>query len=46
METVRDACWHEEALHIGYAGKNQAVSGRVILPLAVIYTDRTQMVLA
>ncbi|MBB3951605.1 helix-turn-helix transcriptional regulator [Aureimonas jatrophae] len=46
METVRGACWREEALEIGYVDQNGAVSTRSILPLAVVYTDRTQTVLA
>ncbi|WP_019998690.1 helix-turn-helix transcriptional regulator [Aureimonas ureilytica] len=46
MEIVRGACWREEALRIGYADKNDAVSERMVLPLAVVYTDRTQTMLA
>ncbi|WP_090966731.1 helix-turn-helix transcriptional regulator [Aureimonas phyllosphaerae] len=46
METVRAACWREEALRIGYADKDGAATERVILPLAVIHTDRTQTILA
>ena len=46
MEAIRDACWKEEALHIRYADKGHAVSERTILPLAVMYTDRTLTVLA
>lgn len=46
MERIRGACWREEALRIGYRDKDGAVSERVILPLAVVYTDRTQTVLA
>lgn len=46
MATVRQACWQEEALHILYSDKGHAVSERTIFPLAVVYTDRAQTVLA
>jgi predicted DNA-binding transcriptional regulator YafY len=46
MDTIRHACWKEEALNIKYADKGHAVSERTILPLAVMYTDRTLTVLA
>ncbi|KKC36636.1 transcriptional regulator [Devosia epidermidihirudinis] len=46
MEIIREACWQEEALHIGYTDKAGDVSERTILPLAVMYTDRTLTVLA
>jgi predicted DNA-binding transcriptional regulator YafY len=46
MDTIRHACWKEEALTISYADKGHAVSERTILPLAVMYTDRTLTVLA
>jgi predicted DNA-binding transcriptional regulator YafY len=46
MEAIRKACWKEEALSICYADKGHAVSERTILPLAVMYTDRTLTVLA
>jgi predicted DNA-binding transcriptional regulator YafY len=46
MDTIREACWKEEALAIGYADKGDAVSERTILPLAVMYTDKTLTVLA
>jgi predicted DNA-binding transcriptional regulator YafY len=42
----RTACWREEALNIRYADKAQAVTERMILPLAIIYTDRTLTALA
>lgn len=45
-EAVRTACWREEALRISYADKDGAGTDRMILPLAVIHTDRTQTVLA
>jgi predicted DNA-binding transcriptional regulator YafY len=46
MDAIRQACWTEEALNIKYADKGHAVSERTILPLAVMYTDRTLTVLA
>jgi predicted DNA-binding transcriptional regulator YafY len=46
MDAIRAACWKEEALEIRYADKGDAISTRTILPLAVMYTDRTLTVLA
>jgi predicted DNA-binding transcriptional regulator YafY len=46
MDAIRQACWKEEALTIGYADKGRTASMRTILPLAVMYTDRTLTVLA
>ncbi|WP_132251669.1 helix-turn-helix transcriptional regulator [Methylobacterium segetis] len=46
MGAIREACWREEALAIRYADKGRAVSERTILPLAVMYTNRTLTVLA
>ncbi len=46
MDSIRHACWKEEALTIKYADKGHSVSERTILPLAIMYTDRTLTVLA
>jgi predicted DNA-binding transcriptional regulator YafY len=46
MDAIRDACWKEEALNIRYADKRDNVSERMILPLAVMYADRSLTVLA
>lgn len=46
MDAMRRACWQEEALTISYADKGHAVTERTILPLAVVYTDRTLTALA
>jgi predicted DNA-binding transcriptional regulator YafY len=46
MGTIRNACWKEDALAIRYADKGHVVSERTILPLALMYTDRTLTVLA
>ncbi len=43
---IRNACWQEEALRICYADKSNQISERTILPLSVVYTDRTLTVLA
>lgn len=46
MNLIRQACWREQALTIRYADQGHAVTERTILPLAVVYTDRTLTVLA
>lgn len=43
---LRRACWDERALRIVYADKGDAVTERVIWPLAVVYSERSLMVLA
>lgn len=45
-DTIRQACWKEEALSIRYADQSHAVTERTILPLAIVYSDRTLTVLA
>ncbi len=46
LQTIRDACWQEEALAISYSDKNDAVTERTILPLALVYTDHALTVLS
>lgn len=46
LDIIRDACWKENAVSIRYADKGHALTERTILPLAVMYTDRTLTVLA
>lgn len=46
LDVIREACWREEALDIGYVDKSGVTSERVIHPLAIVYADRTLMVLA
>jgi predicted DNA-binding transcriptional regulator YafY len=46
IDVIRRACWKEEALAIRYADKRKAVTERTILPLAVVYAERTLTVLA
>lgn len=46
LNAIRHACWKEVALAIRYRDKDQSVSNRMILPLAIVYTDRTLTVLS
>ncbi|MDB5614120.1 MAG: hypothetical protein JWQ22_1773 [Devosia sp.] len=46
LQFIREACWKENALSIRYSDKGQSVTERTILPLAVMYTDKTLTVLA
>jgi predicted DNA-binding transcriptional regulator YafY len=46
METIRTACWREEALRLRYADKDGAVTERTILPLSVVYLDSKMTLLA
>ncbi|MDB5506750.1 MAG: transcriptional regulator [Devosia sp.] len=46
LDAVRQACWREEALAIRYADQHGAVTERTILPLAIMYSDRTLTLLA
>lgn len=46
IDLVREACWKEEALEIGYTDKSGGVTQRTILPLCFMYTDRKLIVLA
>ncbi|MCW6506417.1 helix-turn-helix transcriptional regulator [Lichenifustis flavocetrariae] len=46
MDTIRQGCWREEAVAIGYVDKAGASTERTILPLAITYLDRNLMVLA
>lgn len=46
LDTIRQACWKEEALTICYADRHDAITERTILPLAIVYTDRTLTVFA
>jgi predicted DNA-binding transcriptional regulator YafY len=43
---IREACWQEEAIEIGYTDKSGQVTERTILPLCFMYTDRKLIVLA
>jgi predicted DNA-binding transcriptional regulator YafY len=46
MSTIRHACWREQGLTIRYADCGHAITERMILPLAIVYSERTLMVLA
>lgn len=46
LDVVRQGCWREQAVEIGYVDKEGAASRRRILPLAIVYLDRKLMVLA
>lgn len=46
IEVLREACWQEEALEIGYTDKSGEVTQRSILPLCFMYTDRKLIILA
>jgi predicted DNA-binding transcriptional regulator YafY len=46
MQVIRDCCWREKALTIGYADKDGARTMRTIWPLAIVYFDRVLVVLA
>lgn len=46
MDVIRKACWHEAPLSIRYVDKEDAVTSRVILPLAIVYSEKVLTVLA
>jgi predicted DNA-binding transcriptional regulator YafY len=46
MQLIRQACWREEGLRIGYIDKSQRVTEREIWPLAIIYLNNMLVVLA
>jgi len=46
IEPIRNACWREEALSIHYADRNGQETERTILPLAVVYAEKSLTVLA
>ncbi|CAO4155209.1 helix-turn-helix transcriptional regulator [Methylorubrum aminovorans] len=46
METIRSACWREEALLLRYADRDGTVTERTILPLSVVYLDSKMTLLA
>jgi predicted DNA-binding transcriptional regulator YafY len=43
---IRRACWQEAALAIAYADEHGAVTARTIQPLAIVYAERRQVLLA
>ncbi|CAO4142989.1 hypothetical protein LPLAFNJD_LOCUS1323 [Methylorubrum aminovorans] len=46
METIRSACWREEALLLRYADRDGTITERTILPLSVVYLDSKMTLLA
>lgn len=46
FEIVQSASWSEHALEITYLDKGGAMSARTIFPLAVVYTEQVQTILA
>ncbi|ACK83661.1 helix-turn-helix transcriptional regulator [Methylorubrum extorquens] len=46
METIRAACWREEALALRYSDKDGTVTERQILPLSIVYLDSKMTLLA
>jgi predicted DNA-binding transcriptional regulator YafY len=46
VQFIREACWREEVISIGYTDKQGQASERTILPLCFMYTDHKLIVLA
>lgn len=46
LAAIRQACWDEVALDVAYADKNGITTERRILPLSVVFMDRSLMLLA
>ena len=46
LTSIRQACWREEALAIRYGDEQSAITERTILPLAIVYSQRSLVVLA
>lgn len=46
MDSIRLACWREEALDIRYTARDGVATRRAIWPLAIVYLDRMLVVLA
>jgi predicted DNA-binding transcriptional regulator YafY len=46
LALVRQACWDEAVLEMGYTDKDGAVTQRQIWPLSIVWFDRALMVLA
>lgn len=45
LALIRKACWDETALDIAYSDKSGIVTERQVLPLSVVFLDRTLMLL-
>ena len=46
MQAIREACWREEALTIRYTDSQGQQTERDIWPLAIVYLDRSLMLLS
>lgn len=46
IHIIREACWREQALAIGYTDREGAASSRTIWPLAIVYLENMLVVLA
>lgn len=46
LAAVRQACWDEEVLEMGYTDKDGGVTQREIWPLSIVWFDRALMLLA
>ena len=46
LAALRDACWQEQAVEIGYRDLGDSTSSRVIWPLGLSYSERSLMLLA
>ncbi|MES3022950.1 MAG: YafY family protein [Pseudomonadota bacterium] len=46
MALIRQACWREEALEIGYSDRNGAETRRTVWPLGIVYMEKMLVVLA
>lgn len=46
LNAIRQACWEEQEIEIGYCDQAGAASQRVIRPLAIMYSDHVLTVLA
>ena len=46
MDLLRQGCWREEALGIGYTDRHGAATQRTIWPFAIVYLERMLVVLA
>ncbi|MDP3341730.1 YafY family protein [Frigidibacter sp.] len=46
LALIREACWEERALDIRYTDREGGVTARRILPLSVVFLDRSLMLLA
>ena len=46
LALIREACWDEQALDIGYTDRDGSATHRRIYPLSVVFLDRSLMLLA